>query len=479
MLFNSLQYAAFFPIAVAGYFLLPYRWRVLWLVITSCVFYMAYQPAYILVLAVLIGIDWGAALKIEKAPPGQARVWLILSICATCAVLFTFKYFGFFLTNLELLGFRLKPPGFLAGWALPVGLSFHTFQSLAYVIEVYYKRQTAERDPLLYAGYVLFFPQLVAGPIERPQNLLFQFREHHRFEPAAAVEGTKRIFLGLFKKAMIADRLGMFVDAVFSQPQSHSGMELTLAAIAFTYQIYCDFSGYSDMAIGSARILGFRLSENFDTPLWSVSVGEFWRRWHVSLSLWFRDYVFIPLGGSRGSRFRTAVNYAITFTLSGLWHGASWHYVWWGTLNGIYLIAGRFTRPFRDRIFASIGLGNANPLRRAAGVAFTFALTCAAFTLFRAPGVSTAVYVFTHFHQGWIRQEGQWLGPLDMVQQTVAAASIGTLEIIQLIQRRARLRAFWDSLPSVVRQAVWVSIALATIMGGVYLDEGTFIYFQF
>src|SRR5689334_23831608 len=346
MLFNSLEFAIFFPVVAAIYFLLPQRMRTLHLLCASCVFYMAFIPAYILILAVTIVIDYTAGLYLERIGR-RAKLWLLgASVCATCLVLFVFKYFYFFTANfvgaVGLLGWQLTGPSIEI--ILPIGLSFHTFQSLSYVIEVYRGRQKAEANFVTYATYVMFFPQLVAGPIERPQNLLHQFYETHEFACDRVISGLKRMAWGFFKKLVIADRLALYINDVYAAPQNFTGLQLTIATVFFAYQIYCDFSGYSDIAIGSARVLGFRLMENFDKPYQSLSTAEFWHRWHISLSTWFRDYVYIPLGGNRVTPGRHVLNLLATFGLSGLWHGANWTYVFWGLLNGAYLACGLSTR---------------------------------------------------------------------------------------------------------------------------------------
>jgi len=286
MLFNSLEFAIFLPVVVVLYFLTPYRARTLLVLLASCAFYMAFIPAYILILATTIGIDYAAGLWLERTTGNARRALLIVSIVATCAVLFVFKYFNFFIDSFvaSARAFGWDVDGPAVSIILPIGLSFHTFQSLSYVIEVYNRRQKAECDFITYATYVMFFPQLVAGPIERPQNLLHQFHEIHSFDYERITSGLKRMAWGFFKKLVIADRLALYVNDVYASPQNFNGLQLTIATVFFAYQIYCDFSGYSDIAIGSARVLGFRLMENFRTPYHSASISEFWRRWHISLS---------------------------------------------------------------------------------------------------------------------------------------------------------------------------------------------------
>ena len=481
MLFNSLAYAAFLPVAVAGYFVLPQVWRVPWIVALSCYFYSVYRPEYLLILVALIAIDYSAGLLIEGAPRRRARWYLLVSVLATCGVLGVFKYFNFISKSVAkaagLAGVALTAPEL--DWALPIGLSFHTFQSLAYVIEVYRGRQKAERDPIIYAAYVLFFPQLVAGPIERPGHMLHQFRERHVFDANRVYAGLRRIVWGLFKKAVIADRLALFVNDVYGEAGSYDGFYLALATVAFSYQVYCDFSGYSDIALGSAQILGFQLSENFDSPFSASSTAELWRRWHISLSSWFRDYVFIPLGGSRGSAWRTAFNYLATFGLSGLWHGANWTFVFWGLLNGLYLVAGKTTEPLRRKAWETLGVSFHHPLRAALGTVATFGLFTAALVLFRSPSLSAASHIFSQIGLNWHFHPVIDTPRFDMFQCNIALFALALLEAVQWVMRRPPVAARFEAMPAPVLVLSDVALALATFLFGVYFAADTFIYFQF
>lgn len=479
MLFNSLEFAVFFPVVAGIFFLLPQRWRVHWLLAASCIFYMAFIPVYIFILFVTILIDYFAGIYLERVEERHKKALLWVSIVSTCTVLFIFKYFGFFTGSFVgvagLIGWYLPRP--VISIILPIGLSFHTFQSLSYVIEVYRGKQKAERDFVVYATYVMFFPQLVAGPIERPQNLLHQFREWHDFNYENVTQGLKRMAWGFFKKLVVADRLALYVNDVYSSPRSYNGLQLTVATVFFAYQIYCDFSGYSDIAIGAAQVMGFRLMNNFNTPYYSLSVSEFWKRWHISLSTWFKDYVYIPLGGNRVSKTRHIVNLLITFTISGLWHGANWTYVFWGFLNGIYLITGLLTKGSRDRLFDSIGLGESTAVRRVIMLSTTFTLTCVAWIVFRARNIDDAWYVFTHLASGWdfhrIATEQFW-----MRQLPVAIAALLALEIGQCLNRAVSVSSLLSRLPVTARWALYASFVMMVLMLGVY-KQMQFIYFQF
>ena len=334
MLFNSFQFLLFFPTVTLLYFLLPHRLRWQLLLFASCLFYMAFIPWYIVILIITILIDYFAGLWLDRPDlaPAQRKTVLTISIVSTCLVLFVFKYFNFFNTNFTAIAsfFRWNYPIGALKIILPIGLSFHTFQSLSYVVEVYRGNQKAERHFGIYALYVMFYPQLVAGPIERPQNLLHQFYAEHCFDYRRVTDGLKLMLWGMFKKVVIADRLAIAVNQVYGNPHDYTGVPLIVATVFFAFQIYCDFSGYSDIAIGAAQVMGFRLMDNFNRPYFSKSIAEFWKRWHISLSTWFRDYLYIPLGGSRTKTWRWQFNLFITFLASGFWHGANWTYIIWG-----------------------------------------------------------------------------------------------------------------------------------------------------
>ncbi|HET7002577.1 MAG TPA: MBOAT family O-acyltransferase, partial [Puia sp.] len=307
------------------------------LLLASCYFYMSFVPAYILILGGIIVIDYIAGLKIAASSGKSRKSWLTVSIVANLAVLFFFKYFNFLLGIFEPLVHRISPGTDMPFLRilLPIGLSFHTFQAMSYTIEVYRGKQLPEKDFLTYALYVMFYPQLVAGPIERPGHFLPQL---HRFQPYdrnAVREGLARMLWGFFKKVVIADRLAMMVDYCYNHDSTLSSASLIAGAIFYSFQIYCDFSGYCDIGIGAARVMGIRLVENFNEPYRSRSMSEFWTRWHISLSTWFRDYVYIPLGGNRLGENRRKLNVFFVFLLSGLWHGANWTFILWGGLYGL------------------------------------------------------------------------------------------------------------------------------------------------
>lgn len=488
MLFNSIEFLFFFPIVTGLFFLLPHRFRWQLLLSASCIFYMAFIPRYILILVVTILIDYGAALCIVRPglSPRKKKALLVGSILATCLVLFVFKYFDFFNTNVSALARAL-------GWnypvealrvILPIGLSFHTFQSLSYVIEVYRGNQPPERHLGIYALYVMFYPQLVAGPIERPQNLLHQFYVEHCFEYRRVTDGLKLMAWGMFKKVVIADRLAIAVNQVYGNPQEYVGLPLIVATVFFAFEIYCDFSGYSDIAIGSAQVMGFRLMDNFNRPYFAKSIAEFWKRWHISLSTWFRDYVYIPLGGSRSSPGRWQFNLFVTFLISGLWHGANWTYVVWGALNGFLLIASNRTRRLRAAVCSAIGLDRKPVFHKVVQVSVTFFLVCVAWVFFRASSLSDAWYILTHsvrnLHDGFRPVGGYRLFQmgLDRTQFFIAVGAIAFMETVHLVQRHRHIRRMLADRPAVLRWLVYYALLVMIATFGVF-GRNQFIYFQF
>jgi len=336
MIFNSINFLIFFSIVFFLFYYLNGIHRKILLFVASCIFYMWFIPQYVLILFLTILIDYYAAIQIEQHTDKKGKKkHLLIGILNTCLVLFFFKYYNFFIDNWNWAGFRQ-----LKHWdiILPIGLSFHVFQSLSYVIEVYRGNIKAEKNLLVYSNFVMMFPQLVAGPIERANNLLPQLKTcNHKITYADFSVGFSRFLWGLFKKVVVADTASVYVDWTYNNYLHHSGSQLLIGTALFAIQIYCDFSGYSDMAIGTARMLGFKFKENFAIPYFSKSVTEFWRRWHISLSSWMRDYLYISFGGSRKGKINTYRNLMLTMLIGGFWHGGSWNFVIWGALNGFFL----------------------------------------------------------------------------------------------------------------------------------------------
>ncbi|MDB5229151.1 MAG: rane bound O-acyl transferase family protein [Bacteroidota bacterium] len=396
MLFNSVDFLIFFPIVTILYFFIPYKYRWLHLLLASCIFYCAFIPVYILILFFTIIVDYIAGRVIEHAKGKKKKFFLVTSIIANVGILAFFKYYNFFIDNVNMLlnaaHIHTYSLPFL-NIILPIGLSFHTFQAMSYTIEVYRGHQKAEKHFGIYALYVMFYPQLVAGPIERPQNMLHQFREKHDFDYDRVTSGLRLMAWGLFKKIVIADRLSILVNNIFDTPSLNSGLPVIVGIIFFSIQIYCDFSGYSDIALGSARVMGFKLMKNFDRPYFSKNMSEFWSRWHISLSTWFRDYVYISLGGNRVVKWRWYFNLLIVFMLSGLWHGANWTFVIWGVLHGIYLIVGNMTKQTQHAINQKTGLSKLPFLEKTIHAGITCILAAFAWIFFRAKSFHDAIVV--------------------------------------------------------------------------------------
>ncbi|NQW76532.1 MAG: MBOAT family protein [Cytophagales bacterium] len=384
MVFNSLQFLVFFGIVTSAYFLLAHKYRWALLLAASCYFYMAFVPIYIGILGLTIVIDYFAGIYLERFQGGAKKIFLGCSLLANLGVLAIFKYYFFFTDNFNFLASYFSIPIHfpVLNILLPIGLSFHTFQAMSYTIEVYRGKQKAERNFGIYSLYVMFYPQLVAGPIERPQNLIHQFYEKHVWDTARVKLGLLQMMQGFFKKVVIADRLAMVVDPAYANLSNQSSLNLIIASIFYSFQIYCDFSGYSDIAIGASKVMGFKLMNNFNAPYTAKSIPDFWRRWHISLSTWFKDYVYFSLGGNRVSVPRWYINIMIVFILSGFWHGASWNFVIWGALHGLFQLMGLTL----NRIFPNLA---ADEQKSAAGVwmyrLFTFLLVTIAWVFFRIP----------------------------------------------------------------------------------------------
>ena len=473
MLFNSFSFLLFFLIVTAAYFLLPHRYRWMLLLAASCTFYMFFIPVYILVLAGTIVVDYFAGIWIaDTQDPRKKKRFLSLSVASVCAVLFVFKYFNFFAENVSSLAAALHWNMGISTLKiiLPIGLSFHTFQSLSYVIEVYRGKQKPERHFGVYALYVMYFPQLVAGPIERPQNLLHQFHERRHFDIDRVQSGLSLALWGLFKKVVVADSLSIYVDAVYNFSSHHNGTTLLVATYFFAFTIYCDFSGYSDIARGVSRVYGIELMRNFDAPYFSLSIGEFWSRWHISLSTWFRDYVYIPLGGNRVALGRNFANILLVFMISGLWHGANWTFVVWGALHGTYLICGRVLALLRDR-FGLKSPAESGWLRKGWAMLLTFHLVLLAWVFFRARDLATAFDILKRMA---VPAGAVFSDPI-LAQGVLGIAVVIGLDVVY------RNLRFWDrysALPMPTRFANAIALFFGIVLFGV--ENGSqFIYFQF
>lgn len=446
------------------------------LLAASCYFYMAFIPVYILILGFTIVVDYFAGILLENTEGKKRKYWLIASLVANIGVLAVFKYYNFLNDNLSVLlnsiGYQNHIPHL--GILLPIGLSFHTFQAMSYTIEVYRGHQKAERHFGIYSLYVMFYPQLVAGPIERPQNLLHQFYEKHYFEYERVVEGLKMMLWGLFMKLVIADRLAIYVNAVYNNADQHGGKTLALATVFFAFQIYCDFAGYSNIAIGAAKVMGFNLMTNFNRPYFSRSISEFWKRWHISLSTWFKDYLYISLGGNRVSIPRWYINLFLVFTISGLWHGANWTYIIWGAINGFYLVFAIVSANLRKKINELLFLDRMPKLLNALQIVITFVLACFAWVFFRA---NTSNDAFEIVHKAFLFSGTLYIGtPALMIY---AVTGIIFLMLSELILERKLLRyILFNHSNWFVRKISYTLLIVSILLFGVF-DGGQFIYFQF
>ena len=469
MLFNSIAFLLFFPILCALYFCIPasqLRLRNLLLLVASYYFYMNWDPAYALLLLTSTVITYLAALGIgyfkEKR---KKKICLVSSLVLNLAILFLFKYFNFLAMNIETAlqasGLAVNMPKFAL--LLPVGISFYIFQALGYSIDVYRGTVKIERDFPTYALFVSFFPQLVAGPIERSQNLLPQFKQQHRFDYDAVMSGVKLMVWGYFMKLVLADRCGIYVDTIFNNVDKHNGGSYLVASLLFPFQIYGDFAGYSLIAIGVARVLGFRLMENFHRPYFACTIGEFWHRWHISLSTWFKDYVYIPLGGNRVGKLRNYFNLLITFVVSGIWHGANWTFLCWGTIHGILLCI--------EKAFG-ISKQKYTGAKKSFHWAATFVLVCFAWILFRANNLSDAVSVVTGIFTNLGTPKPEYA---NFMAIGLAMTVLLTKEFADEFNWKIRVA---DSKSWLVRHIYLIIMIAYIILFGV-LGGDQFIYFQF
>lgn len=483
MIFNSIDFLLFFPIVILIYFGLPQKWKTYWLLGASYYFYMCWNVKYILLLLLSTVITFASGILMEKTETHKKQI-VAGSFIINLSILAVFKYYNFFvktiITLFSHLGIAISIPKFDV--LLPVGISFYIFQALGYTLDVYRKEVKAERNFVQYALFVSFFPQLVAGPIERTKNLLHQIKEPHYFEEKRVAYGLQLMLWGLFKKIVIADKAAILVDTVYGNYQIYEGWELVIATVLFAVQIYCDFSSYSDIAIGAAQVMGFSLMQNFRQPYFSQSVTEFWRRWHISLSTWFRDYLYIPLGGGRCKPLYHYRNLMIVFLVSGLWHGANWTYVVWGGINGIYQIVENYLKKrlgfqlsseqFGGKVFRMLG---------------TFLLINFSWIFFRAKDLKSAVEIIKRMisvNNLWIVVDGS-LGNmgLDFKDLFVLFISLEILIVVSILQyRNVRIRDCISRQNIVFRYMIYIAALVFIIIFGIYgvaYDATSFIYFQF
>ena len=483
MLFNSLDFAVFLPLVFAGYWMLGgarRREQNFWLLLVSYVFYGWWDWRFLGLIALSSAVDYWVGLRLAERP-GRARGRRLLgvSLALNLGTLATFKYFDFFAASFAgaftLLGRPFEP--WQLGWVLPVGISFYTFQTLSYTIDVYRGRAEPTRDAVAFFAFVSFFPQLVAGPIERASHLLPQFLRERRFSYPRAVLGLRQVLWGLVKKMVVADNCARVVNDIWANYETASGGYLLLATTLFAFQIYGDFSGYSDIAIGTSRLFGFDLRRNFAYPYFARNVAEFWRRWHISLSTWFRDYVYVPLGGSRAGRGRQLLAVWAVFLLSGFWHGANWTFLLWGALHAL-LYCGNLLAGTARRYRGTVAAGRRAPgPREALRMAGTFLAVTLAWVPFRAASLPECLIIY-----GRIFDPGSWGGTsvASLGQLGFALLAVGFVLLVEWAGRGQDFAlANWpDRLPRPVRYAGYALLAAATLLYSV-TDRTPFIYFQF
>jgi alginate O-acetyltransferase complex protein AlgI len=493
MLFNSLHFAIFLPLIVALYWAAPHRYRWALLLAGSYYFYGSWRPEYLVLLVASTGVDYFAALRMAAAgDAGRKRLWLGVSLASNLGMLGYFKYAGFLAESvagtLRAIGVSVAPhPAFDV--LLPIGISFYTLQTLGYAIDVYRGQAEPERHFGRFALYVSFFPQLVAGPIERAGKLLPQFSVVQRFHGGRTISGLTLMGWGFFQKLVIADRLAPAVHAIYTGTHPQTAGAVALGAALFYWQLYADFSGYCDIARGTARTMGFELSRNFDGAYASRSIGEVWRRWHITLMSWFRDYLAKPLGFSRPGRLKWARNVLIVFFVSGLWHGAAWTFIGWGVLTATYIVIGETTRRRRNRLWSAVAAkleahrtGATLTLERVrAGLAVvtTFVLMLLSLVFFRAPSTSRALEMY-----GTLLSKPHTLLqfgglPMPLYEMVLAIVAIGAFVVVDTIARNGQWAERLERGPRWMRWGAVYVLLLAVLMFGEFGDGRDFLYFQF
>lgn len=491
MLFNSMDFLLFFPVVVFFYFLIPDPIKHLWLLAASYYFYMSWDAKYGLLILFCTVCTYFCGLLIESSRENRKKTYLCTAICIVLvfSILAYYKYTGFTLNTLEQilrqLGITWKAPA--VNIILPVGISFFTFQAVSYVIDVYRGDIYAEKNFFRYALFVSFFPQLVAGPIERSKNLLKQLAVPQKFSYENAREGILLMIWGYFLKMVIADRAAIFVDAVYADTIQFQGWYMIVANILFAIQIYCDFSGYSIIAMGAAKVLGIHLMENFQSPYLSESVSEFWRRWHISLTSWFKDYLYIPLGGSRKGAIRKHINKIIVFLVSGLWHGAQWSFVAWGGLNGLYQVLEDLLKPFRNKLVHALHINRDSVVHKLIRITVTNILVTISWVFFRADSIREAFQIIIGMLTVWNPQifiNGAFFSlGLRRKNFMVLAISIFILFAADYCKKQGIvLRKRIIQQPSWIRWLIFsISISAILLFGiwGPAYNATNFIYFQF
>lgn len=490
MAFNSLEYIYFFLIVAFLFHAISFRFRWFLLLVSSYYFYMSWKAPYAAIIIAQTLTAYGAALLIGMSKSRFGRIaWLNLGLVINIGMLAAYKYLKFFTMTFNSALSYLHPsssPLPVQDLLLPIGISFFTFQTVAYMVDVYRGSLPPERHLGYFALFVALFPHLIAGPITRGAHILPQLKRELPYDHQRLAGGLRLILLGMFKKVVIADRLAHVVDTVYNNPANHTGIVLTVATVFFAFQIYYDFSGYVDIAIGSAQVLGVDFPDNFNSPYQAASISDFWRRWHITLMSWLRDYIYFPLGGSHHGLVRTCVNTLTTFLISGLWHGANWTYVVWGALNGLFLIIERITKPISRRVVHSLRMDRIPVLSRLYTmlcVAVTFSLICFAWIFFRANSMSDAFYIATHLFANWDKFDSTQLYAgygtnFNRGDFYFGVACVLFLEVFYFLQRGKNLRFMLSDKPAWVRWGVSYCLLLTVLLFGDYGNK-PFIYFAF
>lgn len=486
MEFHSISYLLFFPLTALFYFLIPEKYRKYFLLIASYYFYMSWNIQYGFLMLFETILTYWCARKIEKVKKEEQRFYLWLGVGGPLLILFVFKYLGFFFDNISFLFHLFEFPLTISvvDFILPVGISFFTFQAIGYLVDVYRKNVKPETDFLKYALFISFFPQLVAGPIERSKNLLSQIHEKQSFTVENFQRRLLKILAGYFMRLMIADRCAIVVNEVFQNAHLYGWGYVIIATILFSFQIYCDFAGYSLIAIGSARIIGFRLTENFNAPYLSRSIQEFWNRWHITLSHWLRDYVYIPLGGSRVSRIKKYRNILLVFTLSGLWHGANWGFIIWGLLHGCYRVISEVTKTIRKQIRSFFHLKEDAQVTIWMQRFLTFMLVAFSFLFFRAENFSkmNEIIEFSFHYQPWSKlSQVNGLG-MSMINWVILAISLFLLLGVSLYKQKRSIYQIFQKQSFFTRLFFVALFLILLLIFGIYgpaFHASEFIYFRF
>jgi alginate O-acetyltransferase complex protein AlgI len=482
MLFNSIEFLIFFPAVVIIYFLLKEKYRNLFLLLASCYFYMAFIPAFMIIIAFTTVIVYVGSRLIGHFEDKRTKKLVFLVVIITnILTIVVFKYLGFFGDTINFFGTKIGLAAIIIPKiALPLGISFHTFQAMGYLIDVYRGDEEPEKNFVTYAVFLMYFPQLVAGPIERAHNLISQFKYEHFITYEGLSLGGRMMLWGMFKKVVVADNLSTFVDNIYNNVTTKGTAVLWVGIVFFAIQIYCDFSGYSDIAIGAANIMGFKLMRNFDTPYYAASVTDFWRRWHISLSTWFRDYIYIPLGGNRVSKKRWCLNQLITMSISGIWHGANWTYVVWGLLNGVYLVIGRLTSDIRKKIKEVTHYNKIPFFPTFIGTVFTFFIICMTWIFFRAKTFGDAFYII-HQVTAYAPDFSTISGAFNNIAPARLIISFGAIILLLAVDffcRGSDFKTAVGKLPAPARIVSYGLLLAIIVLFGAY-DNKAFIYFQF